>query len=89
MKRPTISAGLSLKDWNFYKQEWESYKTDSHDPDPARTVNQLLECLDEALRKHVSSMVGERLKTNNEVDLLLEIEKLAGENKATSYTQLP
>ena len=46
MKHPTISAGLSLKDWNFYKQEWERYKTDSHDTDPARTVNQLLECLD-------------------------------------------
>ena len=46
MKRPTISAGLSLKDWKFYKQEWERYKTDSHDTDPARKVNQLLECLD-------------------------------------------
>ena len=82
MKRPTISVGLSLKDWNFYKQEWERYKTDSHDPDPAITVNQLLECLDEALRKHVSSMVGDRLKTINEVDLLLEIEKLVVEKQS-------
>ena len=38
MKRPTISAGLSLKDWNYFKQEWECYKIDSHDPDAGRTL---------------------------------------------------
>ena len=76
LKRPSISAGISLKDWNFFKQEWERYKTDSHDPDPGRTLNQLLECLDKALRKHMGSIVGDRLKTIKEVDLLLEIEKL-------------
>ena len=42
MKRPTISAGLTLKDWNFFLQEWERYKTDSHDSDPGRILNQLL-----------------------------------------------
>ena len=53
-----------------------------HDSDPGRILNQLLECLDEALRKHVCSMVGDRIKTIKEVDLLLEIEKLAVEKQS-------
>ena len=37
MKHPTIYAGLSLKDWKFFLQEWER-KSDGLDPNTSELL---------------------------------------------------
>ena len=82
LHRPTISAGTTLKDFKFFLEEWVRYKRASGDDDVVRTRDQLLNCTDEALRKHVSSTLGERIRNITEDDLLKVIEELAVERQS-------
>ena len=84
LHRPTISAGTTLKDFKFFLEEWNRYKRASGDDDVVRTRDQLLNCTDEALRKHVSSTLGEKIRNITEDDLLKVIEELAVERQSSN-----
>ena len=82
LHRPSLSAGTTMKDFKFFLQEWERYKRASGDTDVVRIRDQLLNCTDEKLRKHLSSTLGERILSISEKDLLSEIEILAVEKQS-------
>ena len=82
LHRPSLSSGTTMKDFKFFLQEWARYKRAAGDDDLSRVRDQLLNCTDENLRKHLSSTLGERILSITEKDLLKEIETLAVEKQS-------
>ena len=82
--RPTISTGCSQQDFNYFLEQWKRYKRGSGDgeSDTSRLRDQLMYCPDEALRRHVSRSLGERLDNISEEALLEEIKRLAVERQS-------
>ena len=76
IKRPTISNGVSNEEWTYFLSRWDNYKTVSKICEEEEEAIQLLECLDEDLRKTLSRSVGDNLKKKKATELLKDIKSL-------------
>ena len=80
--RPKVSTGCSQQDFKFFKEKWNRYKSSSGVSDTALIRSQLLCCPEEELQQQLSRILGNRLDTITETDLLKEIETLAVEKQS-------
>lgn len=88
VRRPTISASGTSEDWLYFCQRWTEYKTATK-LTGADIIIQLLECLDESLRKDITRTYGS-LTNESEEDALNHIKTLAvrPENVMVARVQL-
>ena len=88
VRRPTISASGTSEDWLYFCQRWTEYKTAVKLTGPDIII-QLLECLDESLRKDITRTYGS-LTSESEEDALDHIKTLAvrPENVMVARVQL-
>ena len=74
-RRPTISADGTSEDWLYFCQRWTEYKTATK-LTGTETVPQLLECVDDPLRKNINRTFGTQIGQTEE-QVLENIKRLA------------
>ena len=77
LQRPSISMGCTQQDFRFFKEKWGRYKRSAGDADPDLIRDQLLDCPDDALQKHLSKSLEGRTNSIDEDNLMEEIKRLA------------
>ena len=89
VKPPTIQAGGTTEDWNYFTARWNEYVTATNIGGTTQAI-QLLECCEEGLRKELTRSNGGSLANKTVQDIMNAIKNLAirEENIMLSRVQL-
>ena len=75
--RPSIKLGVAQDEFDFFSSRWKSYVRNCAITDPVILRDQLIECCDHELMKHLHNTLGSTLLVKSAADIMKEIEKLA------------
>ena len=90
VKLPTIQAGGTTEDWNYFTARWNEYVTATNIGGTTQAIQLLLECCEEGLRRELTRSNGGSLANKSFKDVEKAIKNLAirEENIMLSRVQL-
>lgn len=76
VNRPSLSAGISPADWNYFETRWTDY-VEATAISGKTLIMQLLECCDEQLRRDLTRNTSGSLTSKSSKEILESMKKLA------------